>query len=48
VGSPSLRSPDLLLYDITPYLRLGDNSLALAVGGGPHFILDLFTITLER
>jgi hypothetical protein len=43
-----VRSPDLLLYDITPYLRLGDNSLALAVGGGPHFILDLFTITLER
>ena len=48
VGSPSVRSPDLLLYDITPYLRSGDNSLALAVGGGSHFILDLFTITLER
>ena len=48
VGSPSVRSPDLLLYDITPYLRSGDNSLALAVGGGSHFILDLFTFTLER
>jgi hypothetical protein len=48
VGQPSLHTGDLLLYDITPYLRLGDNLLALAVGGGPHFILDLFTITLER
>ena len=48
VGAPSVRSPDLLLYDVTPYLRNGDNSLALAVGGGPHFILDLFTLALER
>ncbi len=48
VGDPSVRSPDLLLYDVTPYLREGDNRLALAVGGGPHFILDLFTLDLER
>jgi hypothetical protein len=47
VGSPSLRSPYLLLYDITPYLRLGENNLALAVGGGANFILDLFTVSVK-
>lgn len=48
VGHPHLRSPDLVLYDITPYLKGGNNTLALAVGGGTHFILDLFTVSLER
>jgi hypothetical protein len=48
VGQPHLRSPDLLLYNITPQLRPGDNTLALAVGGGAHFILDLFTFSLEQ
>jgi len=48
VGHPHLRTEDLLLYDITPHLRRGNNLLALAVDGGPHFILDLFTVSLER
>jgi len=47
VGSPSLHSPYLLLYDIAPYLRLGENSLALAVGGGAHFVPDLFTVSVK-
>ncbi len=44
---PLLRSPDLLLYDITPHLKAGENILAIAAGGGAHFILDLFTVSLE-
>lgn len=48
VGQPHLRTGDLDLYDITPYLRRGNNLLALAVDGGPHFIPDLFTVSLER
>ncbi len=48
VGRPHLRTGDLDLYDITSSIRRGDNLLALAVDGGPHFILDLFTVSLER
>jgi len=44
---PLSRSSDLLLYDITPHLKAGENILAIAAGGGAHFILDLFTVSHE-
>ena len=47
LGYPSLRSPDLQLYEITTHLRPGENILAIAVEGGAHFVLDLFTVSLE-
>jgi hypothetical protein len=47
LADPSLRSPDLRLYDITTHLKPGENILAVAVEGGAHFVLDLFTVSLE-
>jgi len=47
VGPPHTQTGDLLLYDIARVLRNGDNLLALAIDGGPHFVLDLFTVSLE-
>jgi hypothetical protein len=45
---PRLRASYLLLYDLGSLLTPGENLLALAIGGAPHFTLDLFTLTGRR
>jgi len=45
---PRLRAPYLLLYDLGPVLAPGENLLALAIGGDPHFTVDLFALAADR
>lgn len=44
---PRLRTEYLLLYELGSILTPGENLLALAIGGAPHFTLDLFVIAPE-
>jgi len=44
---PRLRAAYLILYELGSVLTPGENLVALAIGGAPHFTLDLFAIASE-